>query len=380
MSAWAIIVAGGSGARMGLGHNKALAMLAGQTVLGRSVRAFDGLVEGCVIVTRAEDIPAVQALGLDAIVTTGGESRQASVLAGLEALPQGATVALVHDAARPFVDAGTIRRCIEAVRAYGSGVASVPVKDTIKQVDQSGIVTATPARDTLRAAQTPQAFPVAALRDALRALADQGIAVTDDADAMERMGHPVHMVMGDYRNIKLTTPEDLAMAETMLGGGMPRVGQGYDVHRLVEGRPLVLCGVEIPYEKGLLGHSDADVALHALMDALLGAAALGDIGTHFPDTDARYKGISSLALLEDVRALLAEHGFATANVDVTIIAQRPKLAPYRAEMRQNIAQALGLPLEQINVKATTTEGLGFAGEGLGIAAQAVAMIKPIPST
>lgn len=374
MSAWALIMAAGSGTRMGLAGNKVLARLCGEPVLCRTVRAFEGLADGIVVVARAGEIEAVRALGLDAHIVAGGDTRQRSVLEGLRALPQDADIVLVHDGARPFVDADTIRRCIQSAQGFGSGVASVPVKDTIKLVDSENVVRETPNRAFLRAAQTPQAFCAAALRQAIEALEARGETATDDAGAMEAAGIPVRMVQGDYRNIKLTTPEDMDMAERMLQGGYPRVGHGYDVHRLVENRRLILCGIEVPYEKGLLGHSDADVALHALMDAMLGAAGMGDIGRHFPDTDMRYKDVSSMDLLREVVMLLAEKGYAVRNADITIAAQRPKLAPYIPGMVQAVADTLGIPAGQVNVKATTTEGLGFEGEGLGMSAQAVVLI------
>jgi len=234
----------------------------------------------------------------------------------------------------------------------------------------------TPARASLYEAQTPQAFHARALRAAIEALEARGETVTDDAAAMEAAGESVRLVEGAYTNIKLTTPEDLAMAEWMLRGqsAAPRTGYGYDAHRLVEGRPLVLCGVEIPFEKGLLGHSDADVALHALMDALLGAACLGDIGRHFPDSDERYRGVSSALLLEQVRELLAEKGWAVESVDVTVVAERPKLKGYMERMCARTAEALKISPDRVNVKATTTEGMGFEGEGLGISAHATATI------
>lgn len=375
MSVWALIMAAGSGTRMGTADNKALLPMGGVPVLVRSVRAFDNLVDGVLVVTRAQDMAAVRALlpGMDVI--GGGDTRQQSVLRGLKALPREAAVVLVHDAARPFVDRDTISRCKEAVDQYGSGVAAIPVKDTVKQVDAQGIVLATPPREALWAAQTPQAFSVPALTQAIEALEARGETATDDAGAMEAAGWPVRLVPGDYRNIKLTTPEDIRIAEAMTFGGDVRVGHGYDVHRLVQGRPLVLCGIDIPHEKGLDGHSDADVATHALMDALLGAAALGDIGMHFPDTDMRYRDVSSIALLAQVCALLREKRLHIGNVDVTIAAQRPKLSGYREAMRHALAEAMDVPTDAVSVKATTTEGLGFEGEALGISATAVALLR-----
>lgn len=380
MSVWALVVAAGRGERMGAGRNKALLPLWGKSLLERSVGAFDGLVDGALVVAGEADLEAVRALLGSVPVVCGGDTRQRSVLRGLEALPEDADIVLVHDAARPFLPQEVIRRCIESARTYGSGVASVPVKDTIKRAGSDGMVLETPPRETLYAAQTPQAFGVRALRKAIEALEARGITASDDAGAMESSGFPVRLVEGAYRNIKLTTPEDAAMAEGFLRQGQaPRIGHGIDVHRLAEGRKLILCGVEIPYEKGLLGHSDADVALHALMDALLGAAALGDIGRHFPDTDARYKGISSLELLKHVMALLDAKGLAVGNVDITILCERPKLKPHIEQMRAMVAMALRAAQDAVSIKATTTERLSYEGEGLGITAHAVALLLNNPA-
>ena len=377
---YAIILAGGSGSRMGAGCNKVLLTLGGEPVIQRSIRAFEGLVDGVVLVSREEDIPAMGAMlaksGLAAVVVAGGATRQESVWNGLCALPEGVEHVLIHDGARCLVDEETIRRCKASVEVHGTGVAAVPVVDTIKQVGADGNVAATPDRSSLMAVQTPQGFRLPLIMKAHEAARQAGFTGTDDASLVERIGHPVRLTPGNRRNIKLTTPEDINMAEAFLNGGLPslRVGQGYDVHRLVEGRELILCGVTVPHTLGLLGHSDADVALHALMDAMLGAMALGDIGKHFPDTDERYRGISSMKLLEHVVALLAEHGARVTNCDVTIVAQKPKLLPYIPQMRQNVADALSLPLDRVNVKATTTERLAFEGREEGISAQAVCMV------
>ena len=379
MSVWAVIVAAGSGERMGLGCNKALLPLGGKTVLERSVEAFEGMVDGIVAVCRRQDEEQVRALGINGKIVTGGPSRQESVLNGLRVLPQSAQVVLVHDAARPFVSRETIERCIASAQEFGSGVAAVPVTDTIKRADAHGVVEKTLPRQMLFAAQTPQAFRPQELTRALEMLTAHGEHVTDDAAAMELCGYCVRLVKGDEGNNKLTHLSDLQNARARLGEGEAkmecRIGHGFDVHRLQEGRKLILCGVEIPYEKGLLGHSDADVAVHALMDALLGALALGDIGKLFPDTDARYSGISSILLLKEVAALLARHGAQVENADITIIAQRPKLKPYEEEMVSRVAAALGIETARVSVKATTTEGLGFEGEGLGISAHAVALVR-----
>ena len=378
---YAIVLAGGSGSRMGAQRNKVLLKLAGKPVIVRAVDAFTNLVDVVILVSREEDIPdmraAMAAANLPVTIVAGGDSRQSSVWNGLCALPESCTHVLIHDGARCLVDEGTIRRCMASVENHGTGVAAIPAIDTIKQVDADEIVTATPDRSQLRAVQTPQGFTVELIRRAHMSAQQAGFLGTDDASLVERLGHPVRLTEGNRRNIKLTTPEDLIMAETFLGRNFPalRVGQGYDVHRLVEGRDLILCGVNIPHTLGLLGHSDADVAVHALMDAMLGAMALGDIGKHFPDTDERYRGISSMKLLEHVVALLKERHARVTNCDVTIVAQKPKLLPHIPQMQANIASALELPLDRVNIKATTTERLAFEGREEGISAQAICMVE-----
>ena len=286
----------------------------------------------------------------------------------------------IHDGARPLVTREVIARTLESAQKFGSGVAAVALKDTVKRVDDGSVVIDTPPRDWLRAVQTPQTFEAGLIRRAHAAYA-LGERATDDAALAERMGVAVHLTEGDVENIKLTTPEDMLLARQVIlkregkkeEKPMMRIGHGYDVHRLVEDRKLILCGVEVPYTLGLLGH--ADVALHALMDALLGAAALGDIGRHFPDTDPAYKGADSGKLLDHVVALLEEKGYAVGNVDVTIICQRPKLKDYIEQMRENVARHLKVDIDCVNIKATTTEKLGFEGEGLGISSHAVACIE-----
>lgn len=384
----AIIVAAGKGARMGLGRNKVLCPLLGVPVLVRTLRAFLGCGEigrvGVVVaaadVAQAESqLKAYDLLGRVAFVTQGGEDRQDSVLRGLEKAE--GDIVLIHDGARPFVTRDVIVRTIRSAQRQGSGVAAVALKDTVKRADEDGRVLETPPRAQLRAVQTPQTFKRSDICAAHVWARTQGLRATDDAALLEAMGKAVYLVEGDVENIKLTTPEDIQVAEAILRrrGEAPlavRIGHGYDVHRLVEGRRLILCGVEMPYERGLLGHSDADVAVHALMDALLGAAALGDIGRHFPDTDPAYAGADSIALLRIVVELLAQKGYRPGNVDVTIIAQRPRLKDFIPAMRARVAQTLGLEDADVNVKATTTERLGFEGEGLGISAHAVATIWP----
>ena len=320
-------------------------------------------------------------------VVFGGSERQYSIANALKILSQTTDIVLVHDGARPLVNTQCINNVIQAATVHQAAVVAVPVKDTIKTVNDSGTVTGTPERHTLWSIQTPQGFNANILRQAYEQAAQDGYLGTDDASLVERIGARVKIVDGSYENIKVTTPEDLIIAEALMKGrinalynkeceakNMVRFGMGYDVHKLVEGRKLILGGVEIPYVYGLDGHSDADVLLHGIKDALLGAAALGDIGKHFPDTDMSYKGVSSIILLERVREIIAEHGYIVNNIDATIVAERPKLAPYIPEMNQRIAIALQVEVGQVNVKATTTEGLGFAGKGTGIAAYAVASI------
>ena len=383
MSAWAVIVAAGRGARSGLQQNKVFFEIEGRSVLSRCLDAFQasGLVDGIVLVISETDRAAYDALveregacPLVKAVAYGGETRRDSVRNGLEALPEDAEVVAVHDAARPFVTREVIAATLESARRYGSGVISTPVVDTVKQLMPDGSVT-TPDRATLRAVQTPQTFDVKKLLSAHRRAREEGLQVTDDAMLFEHYYGDLRLVTapGAERNRKLTTREDF---DALNRGAAPaiRVGQGYDAHRLAEGRKLILCGVDVPCERGLLGHSDADVAVHALMDALLGALALGDIGKHFPDSDPAYKGISSMKLLAHVMGLLREEGWRVGNADVTIVAQRPKLAAFIPQMRQNLADAMDVPLDCVNVKATTTERMGFEGAEIGISAQAVCTV------
>ena len=374
MSAWGILVAAGSGSRLGAEKNKILLPLGGQALFLHGLRALKRACAGVVMVIRPEDEAeirrAMDRAGVQAErLVYGGRERRHSVEMALEALPEEAELVLVHDAARPFAGDALIREVIRAAESAGAAVPAMPVTDTLKK-EERGIVAGTVPREGLWAVQTPQGFRRELLARAYRECPD---ALTDDAGLVERLGWPVALVPGSRRNIKITLPEDFAMAEQMLGNGT-RVGMGYDVHRLAEGRPLILGGVAIPHGKGLLGHSDADAALHALIDALLGACALGDIGRHFPDSDPQYKGISSLLLLEKTAGILRDKGFRPLQCDLTIQAQRPRLAPYIPRMQTNIAAALGIAPDQVGIKATTTEGLGFVGREEGIAAQAAAVV------
>lgn len=379
----AIVAAAGSATRMG-GEKQRL-LLNGRPVLAHTLSVLQNtsVIDEIVVVARAADLEEFSAykerfqLTKLAAVVLGGDSRQQSVARGLSAISAEATMVAVHDGARPLVNAEEIERIVTVAQQYGAATAATPVKDTLKIAGEDGTVAATPDRRTLWAVQTPQVFWCDRYRAALDKAAADGRDFTDDCQLFEYAGHAVHLVQTGYQNIKITTPEDMAVARGLLGGGemSMRIGHGYDVHRLVEGRALILGGVTIPYEKGLLGHSDADVLTHAVMDALLGAAGLYDIGRWFPDTDERFRGADSLQLLEHVITLLAEHGFTVGNVDATLLAQAPKLLPYMDAMRENLARACGVKLSAVNVKATTEEKLGFTGAGDGMAAHAVCIIK-----
>ena len=382
----AVLVAAGSSTRMGF--DKLSFDLGGETVLHRSIRAFAQcpLVDEIILVAGSNRAFAQQQAADCAkpvCVVAGGATRAESAKNGVLAA-SGALVA-VHDAARPFVSQQVITAALEAADRCGAAAPAVPVKDTIKAavrgsgktVPESCFVHATPDRSTLYAVQTPQCFDRAAYLAALEELdAEKARLVTDDCSLFELTGRPVQLTQGDYANLKITTREDLPRPEQKEEHKM-RIGHGYDVHRLVEGRKLILGGVEVPFEKGLLGHSDADVLAHAVMDAVLGAAALGDIGQHFPDNDPVYSGADSLKLARRVAEILKEHGFRIENIDATLLCQRPKLAPHIPAMRRNLADAFGLPVDAVSVKATTEEHLGFTGEGLGIAAHAVALIETL---
>ena len=387
----ALVAAAGSSSRMG-GTDKLMEFLDNVPVLMRTLTALQraAAIDEIVIAAREDALVDISTLcktyGITKCskVVRGGESRCHSVLlAALEASPEAKLLA-VQDGARPLVTPALIDRTVEAAAKCGAAAPAVPVKDTIKQakggdgktVPEGCMVENTPDRSTLYAVQTPQCFDRAAYLAALDEL-DEASArlVTDDCSLFELTGRPVELVQGDYANIKITTREDLPRAEN--GGKKMRIGHGYDVHRLVEGRKLILGGVEVPYEKGLLGHSDADVLAHAVMDAVLGAAALGDIGQHFPDTAEEYAGADSLMLARRVAEIMTEHGWRIENIDATILCQRPKLAPHIPAMRAKLAEAFGMPVDAVSVKATTEEHLGFTGEGLGIAAHAVALIEAV---
>lgn len=385
---YAILLAAGAGRRMGGSVPKVMLHLAGRPALYWSLRAMEesASVDAVCIVTapglREELQGLLPSWGMKKPVlwAEGGDTRGASVLRGLEALPGDADIVAVHDGARPLITSEDIDRTVVTAAKLGGAVLGFPATDTFQETDETCVIRSTPDRSRLWQVQTPQCFACGALLAAYRQAAEEGFEATDDAAVFRHAGYDVHLVQGRRDNFKLTRPEDVPLCEAVLrerGECAMRMGMGYDVHRLVEGRDLYLGGVKIEYPLGLLGHSDADVLLHAVMDALLGAAALGDIGMHFPDTDPRYKGADSLALLRRVGEILAENGWRTGNIDATVICQRPKIAPHRAEMIARIADALGIEADRVSVKGTTTEGLGFPGRGEGIAAQAVATVERV---
>lgn len=351
-----------------------------------------GVFENCeaidriVLVVNPDEVELASRLVCDhgvskvSAITHGGESRQDSVRNGLKEIPPETEIVAIHDAARPFVTEDIIVSSIEAAARHGAAIAAVPVIDTIKNSDEGRFVSGTPDRSLLYSVQTPQTFERRLIQSAYdRAYAD-GYIGTDDASLVERLGEPVAIVSGSYENIKVTTPPDVATAEAVLaargetGGPAMRIGHGYDVHRFAPGRRLFLGGVEFPGEDGLLGHSDADVLIHAVMDALLGAAALPDIGRIFPDTDPAFRDIRSTELLAQVAGRIAEAGWRIMNVDATLIAERPRISKRVPDMQAAIAASLGLSWSQVGIKASTTEGLGFVGEGLGIECHAVALL------
>ncbi|MCI2046827.1 MAG: 2-C-methyl-D-erythritol 2,4-cyclodiphosphate synthase [Faecalibacterium sp.] len=382
----AVIAAAGSSQRMGF--DKLAFDLGGHTVLEQSVLAFDACaaVNEIVLVagegTRAEAQKAAALCHKPVKLAAGGATRAESVKAGV--LAASGEIVAIHDAARPFVSQALLCRVIAAAKSCGAAAPAVPVKDTIKAatrgdgktVPEGCKVQATPDRSTLYAVQTPQCFAREQYLAALQTLdAAAAAQLTDDCSLLEQAGYPVALVQGEYANLKITTREDLPAPQkekTML-----HIGHGYDVHQLAEGRRLILGGVDIPYEKGLLGHSDADVLTHAVMDAALGGAALGDIGQHFPDTDPAFAGADSLALARQVANILQQNGWKLVNIDATLLCQAPKLAPHIPAMRENLARAFGMAAADVSVKATTEEHLGFTGAGLGIAAHAVALLEAL---
>jgi len=366
-----IIPAGGIGTRMGLSFPKQLLPFKGKTVLEHSVGLFAPLP---VTVAAPADYRAlfVDKLPKAVSVVDGGRTRFESVRRAFESLSQAddETLVVIHDAARPFFDPQTLDAACRVAADKGAVIYATAVSDTVKLANDEGTVLKTLDRDRIYLAQTPQIFKAGLLREAYKK-APKDLSPTDEAALMEHLGIEVQLFKASATNKKLTNPEDLAP----LGAGPLRIGHGYDVHRFDASRPLFLGGILIPDTPGLLGHSDADVVLHALIDAMLGAAGLGDIGRWFPDNDPSFKGIRSTVLLERTKAALLEKGLTLANADITIMAQAPKLAPHIPEMCRKIGEILGVSESQVNIKATTTEGLGFVGRKEGMASQAVVLLS-----
>ncbi len=383
-SAAAIIPAAGSGRRMGLDHPKQFHLLAGVPVLVHTVQAFvdSPCISRVVVVVPADHLDSthemLQEHGFDmsrVLVTAGGKRRQDSVFNGLNVLGGGVDIVLVHDGARPLVTTALIARCCRAAEESGAAIAAVPVKDTLKKSGQGNCIAHTVDREDLWQAQTPQAARLSLLLRAYREA--EGRDVTDEASLLEGAGIPVQLVEGAETNIKITRPDDLVIAEKIMQGSMQtvmRVGHGYDAHQFASGRDLVLGGVKVPFEHGLAGHSDADVLTHALCDALLGAVGKGDIGSHFPDSDRRFKDIYSINLLKDVVQIVEQKNLRLSNADITVICQKPKLSPFIPEMREILAAACTVSKAHVNIKATTTEKMGFTGRMEGISCHAVVLL------
>ncbi len=387
----AILVAAGASKRAGSDVPKQFLLLGGRPTFVLALRSLLPVCDEVVVVVPGGWIREAERLLAEARaarderfgateirVVAGGERRQDSVACGLRALSPSVEIVLVHDAARPFAGPDLARRVVSAAREVGAAVPVVDVPDTVKRVE-CGAVVATLDRSVLGLAQTPQGFRRDVIEAAYRGLA---VSITDDAQAVELAGIPVATVPGEPGNVKLTTPGDIEIAHLRVNAelgldGAARVGIGHDLHRLAGGRRLVLCGVEIPFEKGLDGYSDADVALHALMDALLGAVGAGDIGALFPPGEPEFAGISSMELLRRVLDVVKSKGYAVGSVDVTVVAEAPQLAPFVGQMRAALASGLGVGVDAVSVKATTTEGLGPEGEGVAISAEAVAVVRPV---
>ena len=383
----AIVAAGGRGARLAAGVPKQLLTIGGESILRRAVRLFaeHERIDEIVVVLPPElaaDAPAdLDVPGKPLTIAVGGLRRQDSVRNGFDAVRGRADVVVIHDAARPFASAGLVSRTIDAALESGAALAALPASDTVKLGSAAGggdavFVDRTVPREGVFLAQTPQAFRTEVLAAAIEAGRGDAVA-TDEAALAEAAGFPVRIVAGEPTNMKITTMTDLKAAAAIAGPdrvpARTRVGTGYDLHRLIEGRPLVLGGVTVPSDKGLAGHSDADVLAHAMTDAVLGAVALGDIGRHFPDTDPRWQGASSMGMLGHAVRLAGEAGFDIVNVDAVVIAERPKLAPHVDAIRANLAAVLGIEAGRVSVKGKTNEGVDAIGRGEAMAVHAVVL-------
>ena len=384
-----IVVAAGRGKRMGAGINKAFLPVMGVPLLVRTLQALGScpVCEKVAVVVACDELSYAKELldkykgkypSLCCELVTGGKERQDSVYNALKTVPVCYNFVAVHDGARPFVTPEVFQKTYDVAKKTGAAIVAVPASDTVKLV-KNNLVETTVDRETVVLTQTPQIFSMPILRAAFEEVNKEGFVGTDDSSLVERYGYRVSVVEGDKGNIKITTPEDIIWANIKCSEAKMdfRVGTGFDVHRFDEGSTVKIGGVDIPHEYSLLGYSDADVLLHAIADALLGAAGLGDIGKFFPDTDPKYKGADSRELLREVVLLLKKENWKINNIDSTIMAQRPKMAPYIEQMKKNIADICVVSVDAVGVKATTTEQLGFVGRQEGIAAQAVATIKSL---
>ncbi|PIE90328.1 MAG: hypothetical protein CR997_06980 [Acidobacteria bacterium] len=372
-----IIPAGGMGSRMGLPLPKQLLPFNGEPLIAHVVRMFKNSVSEIVVATPRAHMDAFKnALGNSCTLVEGGSTRFESVYNGYQACSlKNGDLVIIHDAARPFLDISTLKEALSLTREKGAVVYGSQAIDTIKEVNSEGVVQRTLDRTRIYQAQTPQIFQAELLKHCYKTVfsseSAKKIELTDEASMAEKCGYSVHIYNSSPENRKITLREDLKLLQK----SQQRIGHGYDVHRFDTGRPLVLCGINVPEGPGLLGHSDADVAIHALIDAILGACGMGDIGRHFPDTDPAYRGISSAVLLSRVLEKVHQKAFQLINIDLTIQAQIPKLSPYIEAMTSNLAKHLNLQQDCVNIKATTTEGLGFVGEKQGIAAHSVVLVE-----
>ncbi len=370
---------------MKLDQPKQFHFLSGYPILVHTVRKFmtADCIDSVVVVVPADRVDSTKELLLEydlfdntVSVVAGGKRRQDSVKCGLDSLSADVDVVLVHDGARPLVTEEIILRCVVAVESSGTAIAAVPVKDTLKRRDGEGRIVKTVDRKDLWQAQTPQGARLSLLLTAYEEAGDQ--AVTDEASLLELAGFPVQLVEGSETNIKITRPDDLIIAEKIMQKKtvpLVRVGHGYDAHPFTDNRDLILGGVQVPFTRGLAGHSDADVLTHALCDAILGALGVGDLGAHFPDSDQKFKNIYSIKLLESVMALAHRKDLILSNADITVVCQKPRLAAFLPEMKQYLAKACNVASEQINIKATTTEKMGFVGRMEGISCHAVVLLS-----
>jgi len=386
----AIIAAGGRGSRLDAGGPKQLLEIGGTPMLQRVVETFvrATCVDEIVVAVPSDlaDDPPYYLLECSKPlrVVVGGGRRQDSVAKAFDRVSPAADVVIVHDAARPFASEALIQRTVDAARECGAAIAAVAAHDTVKEAvadsrsEHGALVKRTLPRAHMFLAQTPQAFRRAVLHDAIALARQTDATATDEAALVERAGHPVRLVAGEPGNLKITTLDDLQLARAIAeksAHATARIGTGYDLHRLIEGRPFVLAGIAIPSAKGPIGHSDADVLCHAIVDAVLGAGALGDIGRHFPDTDERWQGAAGLDLLARAVELVRAQGFATVNIDAVVIVERPKLTTHVPEICRNLARTLGVEASAINVKGKTSEGVGEIGRGEAIACHAVALLR-----